>query len=839
MQTASSPSDRSSAKTSEPPAIAPPIPDLVLVTLDISGMKCAGCVRAVETELKQCPGVVDATVNLVTEMAIVECATNTPQQLLADRLSAAGFPSRVRPQPGTVDEGSEDEPTSRDRSLLTLAIATLLLIFSCIGHIEPLGLPHLPGLSSIGFHWGLATLALLGPGRSILIDGWQGLRRNRPTMNSLVGLGTVTAYSTSVIAWVLPSLGWECFFDEPVMLVSFIILGRTLEQRARNHAARAFRALLSLRPTVARLVLGVTDPERSLSATYREIPAEQVQVGQWIHVLPGDKIPVDGTILYGQTTVNESMLTGEAMPVPKGPGDGVVAGSLNQSGAIALQTTRTGSDTTLAQMIALVETAQTRKAPIQQLADTVAGYFTYGIMAIAGCTFLFWYGWGTRIWPTVLDTPVGMVHHAMAMNSMAMDGMASGMAMDSLPAHVTISPLLLSLKLAIAVLVIACPCALGLATPTALLVGSGVGAEQGLLLRGGDVLEKVHRLTTVVFDKTGTLTTGHPQITDCLSFDPQRSPEQLLQLAATIEQHTRHPLAEAIVRQAERLQLPLLSASDIQTVPGYGVVAQISEQTVHLGTADWLTQCQVAIAPDHLQQSRDLQNQGKTIVHAAIDQQLVGLLALTDTLRSDAASTLHQLQDLGLQVMLMTGDQRNAALAIAQSLTLPDSAVLASVRPDEKSKAIAQLQAQGQRVAMVGDGINDAPALAQADVGIALHSGTGVAIETADIVLMGDRLQDVVRAIRLSQATFRKIQQNLTWAMVYNLVGIPVAMGVLLPQFGLILSPATAGAFMALSSITVVLNSLLLYRHHKPSPAPLEAIAQSPSQPSSQSLHQS
>lgn len=833
MQTASSPSDRSSAETSEHPAIAPPIQALTLVTLDISGMKCAGCVRAVETELKQCPGVVDATVNLVTEMAIVECATNTPQQLLADRLSAAGFPSRVRPQPGAVDEGSEDELKPRDRSLLTLAIATLLLIFSCIGHVEPLGLPHLPGLSSIGFHWGLATLALLGPGRSILIDGWQGLRRNRPTMNSLVGLGTITAYGTSVVAWLFPTLGWECFFDEPVMLVSFIVLGRTLEQRARNHAARAFRALLSLRPTVARLVLGVTDPERSLSATYREIPAEQVQVGQWIHVLPGDKIPVDGTILHGQTTVNESMLTGEAMPVPKGPGDGVVAGSLNQSGAIALQTTRTGSDTTLAQMIALVETAQTRKAPIQQLADTVAGYFTYGIMAIAGCTFLFWYGWGTRIWPTVLDTPLGMVHHAMG--DMAM----GDMAMNSLPAHATISPLLLSLKLAIAVLVIACPCALGLATPTALLVGSGVGAEQGLLLRGGDVLEKVHRLTTVVFDKTGTLTTGHPQITNCLSFDPQRSPEQLLQLAATIEQHTRHPLAEAIVRQADRLQLPLLSASDIQTVPGYGVVAQMGNQTVHLGTADWLAQCQVAIAPEHLQHSRDLQNQGKTIVYAAIDQHLVGLLALTDTLRSDAASTLRQLQDLGLQVMLMTGDQRNAALAIAQSLALPASAVLASVRPDEKSTAIAQLQAQGQRVAMVGDGINDAPALAQADVGIALHSGTGVAIETADIVLMGDRLQDVVRAIRLSQATFRKIQQNLTWAMVYNLVGIPVAMGVLLPQFGLILSPATAGAFMALSSITVVLNSLLLYRHPIPNLAPPEAIAQSSSQPSSQSLHQS
>jgi Cu2+-exporting ATPase len=761
------------------------------IILDVSGMKCAGCVRAVEQELQQCPGVIEATVNLVTETALVACGDGAVEQQLADQLTEAGFPSHVRQ--GAAPPAEDDAPR-RDRSTVDLAIAALLLVLSTIGHLDHLGLPSIPGLSHIGFHWGLATLALAFPGRPIIVDGWRGLRRLTPNMNTLVGLGTVTAYSTSVLALGFPQLGWECFFDEPVMLVGFIVLGRTLEQRARQRAARAFRALLALRPTVARVVSDRSDLSRSLTASHQEIPADQVQVGQWLQVLPGDKIPVDGEVLLGQTTVDESMLTGESMPVVKQPGDGVVAGSLNQSGAIAIQATHIGAETTLAQIIQLVETAQTRKAPIQRLADTVAGYFTYGIMAIASLTFLFWYGLGTRLWPMVLHG--SEMHHGLS----------------SLMTPTTASPLLLSLKLAIAVLVIACPCALGLATPTALLVGSGMGAERGLLLRGGDVLEMAHRLTTVVFDKTGTLTLGRPRVTDCLPQTADLTPDQLLQLAASVEQGTRHPIATAIGQAACDRGLSLLHPQAIQTHPGCGVLAQLEGHTLRLGTAEWLRSAQVAIAPDVEAQAHPLAAVGKTVVYLAQDQTLLGLLAIADELRPDAAVTLEHLRYRGLRVMMLTGDRHPTAQAIAQQLDLAPEEVMAEVHPAAKAAAIAQLQASGQRVAMVGDGINDAPSLAQADLGISLHSGTEVAMETADIVLMRDRLLDVVEALRLSRATVRTIQQNLGWALAYNLVGIPLAMGILLPHYGILLSPPIAGALMAISSITVVSNSLLLYR---------------------------
>ena len=767
------------------------------LVLDVGGMKCAGCVRAVEHQLQQCDGVVSATVNLVTETALVECDGAVVEQALATQLTEAGFPSHVRQAADAGPSVASPDTTESDRSSWQLAIATLLLLLSTLGHLDHLGFPSIPGLSSIGFHGGLATLALLGPGRPILVDGWRGLRRWMPNMNTLVGLGTVTAYSTSVLALLLPQLGWECFFDEPVMLVGFIVLGRTLEQRARQRAAKAFRALLALRPTVARLVVDRSDLERSLTADHQEIPAEQVQVGQWLQVLPGDKLPVDGEVILGQTTVDESMLTGEAMPVVKRPGDRVVAGSFNQSGAIAIQATRIGKDTTLAQIIQLVETAQTRKAPIQRLADTVAGYFTYGIMAIASLTFLFWYGLGTRLWPMVLQGSDHMMQHGLA----------------AMITPTAASPLLLSLKLAIAVLVIACPCALGLATPTALLVGSGMGAERGLLLRGGDVLEKVHQLTTLVFDKTGTLTTGHPTVTDCLPQTAEITAEYLLQLAATVEAGTRHPLAVAICEAADAQALSRLTVQDVQTNPGSGVVARFGNQVVRLGTADWFSQEQVAIAPATQQLADQLARQGKTIVYVALDQSTVGLIAIADELRSDARATLDRLRQMGLTVMMITGDRALSAQVMAEQLALEPHQVLAGVRPEAKADAIAQLQATGQRVAMVGDGINDAPSLAQADIGISLHSGTEVAIETADIILMRDRLMDVVESIRLSQATFNTIRQNLGWALAYNLIGIPLAMGVLLPGFGILLSPPTAGALMAFSSITVVSNSLLLYRH--------------------------
>ncbi|MGA7937998.1 MAG: cation-translocating P-type ATPase, partial [Kovacikia sp.] len=505
------------------------------IALDVAGMKCAGCVKAVENQLTRQSGVLSACVNLVTEVAVVECKPGAVNpEVLAEVLTEAGFPSQPRYPQGDVanrEQGAAEiaDPAERRRSesrqqLGRLAIASLLLVLSAIGHLGQLGGFTLPGLSNIWFHCGLATIALLGPGRTMLIDGWRGLRHGAPNMNTLVSLGTLTAYTTSLIALLLPQLGWECFFDEPVMLVGFILLGRTLEQQARSRAAAAFHALLALQPKVAHLIKrdesgglagengnSTSSPVSFIPHASIEIPADRVRIGEWLQVLPGDKIPVDGKVVFGQTTVDESMLTGESVPVLKQPGDLVAAGTLNQSGAIALQATRTGKETTVAQIIALVEAAQTRKAPIQALADTVAGYFTYGVMTIAALTFLFWYFIGTHLYPEVL---IGYGQGEMG------NGSAMAHAMTHVLSHPS-SPFLLSLKLAIAVLVVACPCALGLATPTAILVGSGIGAERGLLIRGGDVLERIHHLDTLILDKTGTLTSGKPRVTDCIAVESE------------------------------------------------------------------------------------------------------------------------------------------------------------------------------------------------------------------------------------------------------------------------------------------------------------------------------
>jgi P-type Cu2+ transporter len=780
---------------------------LEVMVLDVGGMKCAGCVKAVENQLTQHPGVISATVNLVTAVAAVEYRVGMiDPKTLADQLTEAGFPTQTRSVENEPADAVSLAQQDQVQPLRPMAIAATLLIFSAIGHLDHFGWV-IPGLNNIWFHWGLATLSLVGPGRTILVDGWRGLRHNIPNMNTLVGMGTLTAYIASVVALLFPRLGWECFFDEPVMLVGFILLGRTLEQQARGRAAAAFQSLLALQPMLARLIQHDSDALPATAFILRpaiEVLASQVQVGEWVQVLPGEKVPVDGEVVAGQTTVNEAMLTGEALPVLKQPGDCVAAGSLNYSGAIALKATRTGKDTTLAQIIALVEAAQTRKAPIQKLADTVAGYFTYGVMAIATLTFLFWYFIGVPLW-----------HDAILEGGQEV--MVAGHMMHSFCTEITcnipigVSPLLLSLKLAIAVLVIACPCALGLATPTAILVGSGIGAERGLLIRGGDVLERVHHLTMVVFDKTGTLTTGQAIVTDyqtCCEIPAAT----LLQIAATVESGTNHPLAQAIRQQANQQGFPLLPAQDFYTESGRGVSALVAGQSVLLGSQDWLEQQGIKIEAAVEAQSETWATVGKTVVYLAIDGRLAGLIAVQDTLRSDAQETVARLRHMGLRVMMLTGDQPLAATAIAHSLGFAPEEVLAGIRPELKAAAIAQLQQQGQCVAMVGDGINDAPALAQADVSISLHSSTEVAIETAQIVLIRDQLADILESIQLSHATFNKIRQNLFWAFAYNALGVPVAAGVLLPVFGFALSPATAGALMAFSSVSVVTNSLLLRR---------------------------
>ncbi|MBW4461544.1 MAG: heavy metal translocating P-type ATPase [Nodosilinea sp. WJT8-NPBG4] len=767
------------------------------VVLNVSGMKCAGCVRAVENRLAQVDGVRSATVNLVTEVAVVETEAGVVSaDQLADQVTQAGFAATPRATDGDGDDLTawvEAKRAEQQQQGQRLGVAIALLILSTIGHLNHFGWLTIPILSDLWFHALLATVTLIGPAREILVDGWAGMRRLAPNMNTLVALGSGSAYLASVVALVFPGLGWECFFEEPVMLLAFILLGRTLEQRARYRAADALRSLVELQPAVARLI---SNPATAGAAqTGVEVPARCVQVGEWVQVLPGEKISADGTVVSGQTTVDESMLTGESMPVLKQPGDGVTAGTVNQSGAIALQVTGTGQNTVLAQMIRLVETAQSRKAPIQRLADLISGYFTYGVMSLATLTFLFWYFIGLHHWPQVMHSALGMAHmgHTMTYTS---------------------STLLVSLKLAIAVMVVACPCALGLATPTAILVGSGLGAERGLLIRGGDSLETIHHLDTVVFDKTGTLTVGQPQVTAIHVFEDGLSEADIVQLAATVESGTRHPLAKAIHQAATARELDLLQADEFDTQPGLGVAAQITwqdtMQTCALGNQQWMIQREMVLDAAVQDRAKALAEAGQTVVYVALGDRVVGLVAIADQLRPDAVAVVETLQKQGLQVRVLTGDRKEVAGAIAAQLNLNPSQVTAEVSPQGKVDAIRQLQAEGHTVALMGDGINDAPAIAQADVGISLHSGTDIAMETADVILMGDHLLGVLETLTLSRATFNKIRQNLAWAFAYNLVAIPLAAGVLLPTAGVSLSPAAAGGMMAFSSVAVVVNSLLL-----------------------------
>ncbi|MEM6399948.1 MAG: heavy metal translocating P-type ATPase [Cyanobacteria bacterium P01_D01_bin.116] len=781
------------------------------ITFDVEGMKCAGCVKAVEKQLTRFPGVDNACVNLATGVAVVDSEEFALDiDALVKELTTAGFPSTPRTASGQTDSAQalEEAEEKRQREMQSaqkqLIIAVLLLVFSGIGHLGNFGSLRLPLLQNIWFHFGLATVAILIPGRPILVDGWLGLRRNAPNMNTLVALGAVSAYAASVAALFFPQLGWECFFDEPVMILGFILLGRTLEKRARNLASAAFQELLSLKPIIARLIAKPNQDDNNQKAEIVEIPAEQVRIGEWLQVLPGGKIPVDGEVVEGKTATNESMLTGESAPVPKQVGDIVSAGTINQSGTIIIQAIRTGNDTTVAQIVGLVEEAQIRKAPVQRLADTVAGYFTYGVLATALLTFVFWYFIGSGIWHDIATSTL--------LSSSPHSQHFSGYLHSSAPIH--FSPVLISLKLAIAVMVVACPCALGLATPTAILVGTAIGAERGLLIKGGDVLEKVHQLKTVVFDKTGTLTTGLPTVTECIPISEQSTDDSLIQLAAAVESGSEHPLAKAILNSALERKLSVPAAYDFHTEPGFGVSAVIQNTKILLGSWEWLNLNGINIEEKIQKQIKTLAKTGKTVVGIAKNGEIDGLIAVQDTLREDASSTVEKLRSLGLRVMLLSGDTQEAAFAVAEQLGLDSNDVIAGIPPAKKAAVIQSLQNSHPEslVAMVGDGINDAPALSQADVGISPHSGTDVAMEAAEIVLMRDELKDVVEAIGLSQATFNKIRQNLFWAFAYNIVGIPLAAGVLLPSLGFILNPGGAAALMAFSSVSVVTNSLLLRR---------------------------
>ena len=779
------------------------------LALAIAGMKCASCVAVVEKRLLACDGVRAASVNLLTEKAMVIYGDqSSPQDIapqLIEAIAKAGFVAEFihkRDDKGNYksdrDSNHVSKNLSKDSWLVSwsgfsreIFIPALLVLLALVGHLGLIGVANFPLLGNMYAHWIVSTVALGWIGRPIWWDGLKSLWYRAPNMNSLVGLGTLSAYFASTIALFVPQLGWACFFEEPVMLLGFVLLGQALLERAKGKASSAIRALMQLQPDRARLLVNSADGDLQVP-----IAVDDLQVGDRIMVLPGEKIPVDGEIISGSSSVDESMLTGESSPVFKPSGTKVTGATLNLTGAIAVQVLQTGADTTLAQIVSLVESAQASKAPIQNLADRVAGYFAYSVMAIAAFTFLIWYG----------------VIHA---------------------------ELVFSLRLAIAVLVVACPCALGLATPTAIMVGTGIGAEKGILIKGGASLEKINQLSVVIFDKTGTLTTGKPEVTDVLTNDlvifgrrvidqttfrsladrqVPASASRVLQLAASAEVGANHILGAATIAKAQDLSIELLPTQSSQIVVGCGVEAMLcTGETILVGNAEWLGDRHVQISSEMVTRSQQLAAAGKTPIFVAADCRLVGVIAMRDRLKPEAPEVVRQIEAMGLQVWMLTGDRQETAIAIANQLGILPERAIAEVKPEGKAAAVLKLLAEGQRVAMVGDGVNDAPALASATVGIALSSGTDVAMETADIVLMRHDISDVVPAIQLSRATFRKIRQNLFWAFAYNTLAIPVAAGILYPSFGIILNPTIAGLAMALSSVSVVLSSLSLRsQNHSP-----------------------
>ena len=747
--------------------------------LDIDGMKCGGCVSAVEKRLLAQPGVLEASVNLLSRTAWVELdPPGTPEDLLQS-LAGLGFPGRIRPQQSALEQLRESRaPLGWWQRWRELVIALSLLVISSAAHLSESG-----PLADMRLHGLVATVALAGPGRMILVRGWQGLRRGVPAMDSLVGLGVFSAYLASLVALIWPAVGWSCFFNEPLMLLGFVLLGRFLEDRARRRTGDALESLAELQPDNALLLLGDHPP--------RAVRVGGLRPGDRLRILPGDRLPVDGVVLLGCSSIDESGLTGEPMPRLVQPGAELAAGGLNLQAPLELEVLRSGADSALARLIQLVQQAQTRKAPIQALADRWAGRFTWIVLALAITTFLFWWLIGTELFPQVL---AGMPHAAGHHRSL---GAGAN------------TPVGLALQLAIAVLVVACPCALGLATPAAISVATGRAARMGLLFRGGEVLQIAASVRTVLFDKTGTLSRGRPLVEASLPLADGLEELRLLQLAASLEQHTRHPLAWALLQGAEGKGLKLLQCTESCTVAGAGVSGELEgmEHTCRLGRLEWLEQQGVRPQTAAVEWQALQAKGGATVLALAHGTQLLGLLAVRDALRPDALAALQCLKERGYGLGVLSGDREGPVRQLASDLNLEFQQLAWGLSPAQK---LAKLEMAQKPVAMVGDGLNDAPALAAANLGIAVGTGTQIAQDSADLVVLGDRLMAVPQALELAKRCMSKVRQNLAWAFGYNLLVLPLAAGFLLPRFGLLLTPPLAALLMALSSLTVVANALLL-----------------------------
>jgi len=739
-------------------------------TLKLRGMSCASCASSIEQAIRSVPGVMECSVNFGAEQAsIVYDPQRTDLEEIQNAVSDAGYSSSLQEQEMLAGEDDAEKAArlaeQRDltRKVWVGGIISTTLFIGGLPAMTGLHLPFIPAwLHNFWLQAVLTAPVQFWCGGQFFVNGWKAFKRHNATMDTLIALGTAAAYFYSLFVTLFPGflivqgLTPAVYYEVAAIVITLILLGRLFENRAKGQTSEAIRKLMGLQARTARIVRNGKE---------QEVLINEVLPGDIVAVRPGEKIPVDGEIINGSSTIDESMVTGESVPVKKQADDEVIGATINKTGSFQFRATRVGKDTFLAQIVKLVQEAQGSKAPIQRLADQVTGWFVPVVIAIALLTFLIWFN--------VMGNPT------------------------------------LALITTVEVLIIACPCALGLATPTSIMVGTGKGAENGILIKGAESLELAHKIQTIVLDKTGTLTQGKPTVTDFITVNGTANGNEmkLIQLAASLEHHSEHPLAEAVVRYAESQQVELKDAQEFEAVAGSGVAGYVAGHRVRIGTGRWMNE--LKIDTRSLQECKEqLEAAGKTAVWLAVDGEMQGVMGIADALKPSSAAAVRALKRLGLQVVMLTGDNQRTAEAIAREVGIVR--VLAEVRPDQKAATVQSLQSDGKVVAMVGDGINDAPALAQADVGIAIGTGTDVAIAASDITLISGDLQGIVTAIQLSRATLRNIRQNLFFAFIYNVAGIPIAAGILYPFFGWLLSPVIAGAAMAFSSVSVVSNALRL-----------------------------
>jgi Cu+-exporting ATPase len=745
--------------------------DVEKVTLKLRGMSCAACASNIESAIRAVPGVVECNVNFGAEQAALQYnPRQTSIEAIQRAVVEAGYAAYSLQDQDMITGEDDAEQVTRQaesrtliRKIIVGGVISLILITGSLPMMTGLELSFIP----TWLHNSWLQLILTAPvqfwcGYRFYVGAWKAFKRHAATMDTLIALGTSAAYFYSLFATVFPNfflnqgLMPEVYYEIAAVVITLILLGQWFENRARGQTSEAIRKLMGLQARDARVIRNGQEID---------IPIQEVQIGDTILVRPGEKIPVDGEIISGSSTIDEAMVTGESIPVKKEPGDEVIGATINKTGSFKFKATRVGKDTVLAQIVKLVQDAQGSKAPIQKLADKVTGWFVPVVIAIAIITFVLWF--------------------------------------------VVMGNLSLALITTVGVLIIACPCALGLATPTSVMVGTGKGAENGILIKGAASLELAHKIQTIVLDKTGTITQGKPTVTNYATVKgvADGAELELLSLTAAVERNSEHPLAEAVVRYAQSQNIDVLEVIDFQAIAGSGVQGIVSDRLVKIGTQRWMSELGIEITA--LQSQKDTwEAEGKTVILIAVDGQLEGVIAIADAIKPTSSAAIRALRKLGLEVVMLTGDNQKTAEAIAREVGIVR--IEAEVRPEQKVAKVKALQQEGKIVAMVGDGINDAPALAQADVGIAIGTGTDVAIAASDITLISGELQGIVTAIKLSKATMNNIRQNLFFAFVYNVLGIPIAAGVLFPFFGWLLNPIIAGGAMAFSSVSVVTNALRL-----------------------------